>query len=310
MTSTEAPAPQARAPLDGLVVGLVGLGAMGSPMARHLLAAGADVLGHDLDAGAVRRHVERGGRASGAVSELAGCDVVVTSLPSAAALMATLAELGPVAQQRSSVLPVIETSTLSLEEKTSAQRTAATSRIHLVDCPVSGTSAQAELGDLVAFCSGLEDAVRGPVESVLAAVARATHDVGTFGNGTRMKLVANLLVAVHNVAAAEALLLAERSGLDLEQVIDAVGDGAGSSRMLQVRGPLMARRTYEPATARVAIFEKDLRAIHGQAAQVDSPTPLLDVAASLYDTAARQGRRDQDAACVFAVLDESTSGPG
>lgn len=292
--------------LDGVVVGLAGLGAMGTPMSRHLLVAGADVLGYDVDSAAVGRHVERGGRAVTTVAQLTAADVVITSLPSVEALRAVLGELAPATGGRETRLPVVETSTLSVEEKFEARVLAASGNVHLVDCPLSGTSAQAESRDLVAFCSGLDDSVRWPVLAALGAIGRATYDVGEFGNGTRMKLVANLLVAIHNVAAAEALLLAERSGLDLDLVIHAVGDGAGSSRMLQVRGPLMARRAYEPATARVAIFEKDLRAIREQAEQFDSPTPLLDVVESVYALAAEQGRREQDAASVFSVLDESS----
>jgi L-threonate 2-dehydrogenase len=122
-----------------------------------------------------------------------------------------------------------------------------------------------------------------------------------------MKLVANLLVAVHTAAAAEALLLAERSGLDPASVLEAVGDGAGSSRMLQVRGPLIEQRRYEPATARVSIFEKDMTAIRALAADVSAPTPLLDTVAPLYSEASRQGRADHDAASVFEVI--STMSP-
>ena len=133
-------------------------------------------------------------------------------------------------------------------------------------------------------------------------MTRQIHDLGEFGNGTRLKLVANLLVAVHNLSTAEALLLADRAGLDLDDVLPALVDGAGSSRMLKVRGPLMLRGDYEPATARVEMFRKDLRAIRELADDLATPTPLLSVTSTLYDAAAGQGRADQDTASIYATL--------
>ena len=137
---------------------------------------------------------------------------------------------------------------------------------------------------------------------MLSAFTRAQHDLGTFGQGTAMKLVANLLVAVHNAAAAEALLLAQRAGLDLEQVLTAVGDGAGGSRMLQVRGPLMAAGRYSPATATVATMQKDNGLIAEFAHDVASPTPLFSATRVLYEAAVAQDRLTEDTACVFGVL--------
>lgn len=290
---------------DPPVVGVAGLGAMGSPMSRQLLEAGLRVIGYDPDETALERHVDRGGIAAHQVGDLGAADVVITSLPSTSVVLQVLGELGRAAATRKRRLVVVETSTLSLEDKTTALAATAAWPLALVDCPVSGTSAQAEVGDLVGYYSGLQDADADAFRTVISAITREAYDVGPFGNGTRMKLVANLLVAVHNVAAAEALLLAERSGLDLDLVLRAVGDGAGSSRMLQVRGPLMVTRTFEPATARVAIFEKDLAAIHALADDVGSPTPLLDASGELYARAMSQGRGNHDAASVFGVLEGS-----
>ena len=172
----------------------------------------------------------------------------------------------------------------------------------LLDAPVSGTSAQAERGDLIVYLSGAGASQLALVTPVLEDMTRQIHDVGDFGNGTRLKLVANLLVAVHNLSTAEALLLADRAGLDLEQALPALVDGAGSSRMLEVRGPLMLNGDYEPATARVEMFRKDLRAIRELADHLASPTPLLAVTTALYDAAAAQGRAHQDTASIYATL--------
>lgn len=288
-------------------VGMIGLGVMGSAMSSHLLRAGIDVVGLDVDEARMDAHRRAGGRTAGSAREVAErCPVVITSLPHADALLAVLGGPGGV-REAGRPVRVVETSTLSLAEKRRA-REAAGPGVVLLDCPLSGTGRQAREGDVIAYLSGGGEEDRAAVLPVLGHITRACHDLGEFGNGTRMKLVANLLVAVHNAAAAEALLLAERAGLDLDRVLTAIGDGAGSSRMFQVRGPVMVAGDFDDAAMRVETFQKDLRIIAELAADVASPTPLLAVTATLYQAAVAQGRARQDTASVFAVLRTLTGG--
>lgn len=286
---------------DERTVGFVGLGAMGSPMSRHLLEAGWRVLGFDTAPEAVERHRERGGDTVEDPAQLRGMtSVIVTSLPTADALRSTLDRLA--GSPSDAELRVVEVSTLTLAEKQAAREQAGRAGMKLLDCPVSGTSAQAERGDLIIYASGASACDQTYVGPVLADMSREVYEVGAFGDGTKLKLVANLLVAIHNLSSAEALLLAERAGLDLKAVLPALVDGAGSSRMLQVRGPLMVAGDYENATARVEVFRKDLRAIRELADGLEVPTPLLAVTTTMYDAAAAQGRSQQDTASVYAVL--------
>ena len=113
----------------------------------------------------------------------------------------------------------------------------------LLDCPISGTGAQAREGDLVVYASGTRAAYRR-VSPVLDAFARAHYYVGPFGAGSKMKFVANLLVAIHNVATAEALVLAMKAGLDPGRGREARRRGRRSSRILQLRGPMMVKGDY------------------------------------------------------------------
>jgi L-threonate 2-dehydrogenase len=275
-------------------VGFVGLGVMGSAMSGHLLAAGFGVVGYDIDARRLTEHRRRGGLAASSVREVCQrCDLVVTSLPSEAAFTEVVEDL-------TAEVTVVETSTLPLEAKLAARRRLGA---RLLDCPLSGTGAQARDKDLVVFVSGDDTAAKQRVGVVLEAFARSWHDVGAFGNGTRLKIVANLLVAIHNLASAEALLLARRAGLDPERALRVLADSAGSSRMLEVRGPAMLAGEYEPAAMRVELFGKDLDLIASFAQAVGSPTPLFSASAPFYNTALAQGRGHQDTACLFAVLD-------
>ena len=194
---------------------------------------------------------------------------------------------------------VLETSTLPIEVKEDARQVLAAHGISLLDCPLSGTGEQARRGDVVAYLSG-DEAAKAQAAPVAAAMTRGVHDLGPFGNGSKMKFIANLLVAVHNVAAAEALLLAGRAGLDLATVLEAVGDGAGTSRMFEVRGPLMAAGEY-PAFGAHRGVRQGHRDHHGRSrGGSGTPTPLFSLASVFYRAALAQGRGDEDdLACVL-----------
>ncbi len=280
-------------------IGICGLGIMGSAMGANLVRAGFKVAGYDPLPRARRALVRAGGRALGSNGELARrCEIVITSLPSAAALEAAARELAGRARRG---LLVIETSTLPIEAKERARRVLAAAGATLLDCPLSGTGAQARTRDLAVYASGPRAAVRR-CAPVFEGFARAHYYVGAFGAGSKMKFVANLLVAIHNVSAAEALVLGRKAGLDPALVYKVVGDGAGSSRMFQVRGPMMVAEDYSDATMKVEIWQKDMAIIADFARSLGCPTPLFNASAPLYTAALAAGRGKQDTAAVHAVL--------
>jgi L-threonate 2-dehydrogenase len=283
-------------------VGLIGLGVMGSAIGALLLRAGAQVWGYDIDEARRAQLRDLGGQLAPSPAEMArSCPVVLTSLPTADDFQQVVS--GPDGLAAGGARPlVVELSTLSIADKQRGRAALAPTGAHLADSPLSGTGAQARTGDLVAYVSADDPADRARAIEVLALFTRAQYDVGAFGNGSRFKFVANLLVAIHNVAAAEALVLAEQAGLDLGLVLTAVADGAGGSRMLDVRGPLMTARSYDEATVRLSVFGKDIRLIGEFAASVGAATPLFAASAAIYDTALASGRADQDSACVAEVL--------
>lgn len=284
-------------------VGLLGLGIMGSAMSPHLLAAGFKVVGFDVSSAQLRAFVAAGGTPAASPREVAqSADIVISVLPSVKALDDVVT--GPdglLAAGRSGQI-LIEASTLPLEEKERVRSTAAP-RLTVLDCPLSGTGAQAVAKDLLVYASGDSAAIAHCIP-VFQGFARAHHDLGAFGNGSKMKFVANLLVSIHNVAAAEAFVLGMKAGLDPAAIYRVVGDGAGGSRMFTVRGPLMVEDVYEPATMKVEIWQKDMKIISDFATALDCPTPLLDACASVYTAAMAQGRGAQDTAAVCAVLAE------
>lgn len=300
--------------MDGAAVsvGVIGLGIMGSAIAANLRDAGFGVAGVDVDAGARERLRGRIDQVAASAGDLpAQACALVSSLPSSAALMQVCEALagaeagrGPRAGRR----VLAETSTLQVEDKLRARETLARAGIAMVDAPLSGTGAQARTRDLAVYASG-EPADIARLASVFDGFARVRHDVGAFGNGMRMKLVANLLVAIHNVSAAEALVFATRLGLDPARVVEVVGDGAGSSRMLQVRGPAMASRRWEEATMKVDVWGKDMAIIGEALAALAVPAPLFAACVPIYHAALAQGHALHDTASVYAVL-ERMAGEG
>jgi putative dehydrogenase len=285
-------------------IGMIGVGIMGSAMSANLIKAGYGVIGYDIDSGQVDALVRKGGSGAGCCREVAEqADVVITSLPSVEALQQVVnAKDGLVSAAKKNLI-VIETSTLTLEAKQSAHDSLNAVGMEILDCPLSGTGAQAVKKDIVVYASGNRKACEG-CEPIFNGFSRANYYVGEFGMGSKMKFVANLLVTIHNVSAAEALVLGMKAGLDPEIMIKAIGDGGGTSRMFEVRGPLMAAAKYDEVTMKVDMHQKDIKIISDFATKLNCPTPLLSVAAQIYTAALAGGRAKQDTAAVCAVLEE------
>jgi putative dehydrogenase len=273
---------------------------MGSAMSGNLIGAGFPVLGYDVLAQRRSEFSKAGGRATRSVRDLAKrTPIVITSLPSSAALLDVAADLAG-ARHRGQI--VVETSTLPIAIKERAHKLLAVQEVTLLDCPLSGTGAQARVKDLAVYASGLRSAYRR-CAPIFDGFARTHFFLGAFGAGSKMKFLANLLVAIHNVSAAEALVLGMKAGLDPATMVKVLGDGAGSSRMLQVRGPMMVRDDYTDAAMKVGVWQKDMQIITDFARELECPTPLFAATSAIYNAAMAQGFAESDTASVCAVLE-------
>jgi 3-hydroxyisobutyrate dehydrogenase-like beta-hydroxyacid dehydrogenase len=275
-------------------VGVIGLGIMGSAMSANLVKAGFDVRGYDI-VPARRAALKRAGGKPTSISALKS-EVLITSLPSAEALHA-------VVQQIKRKCIIVETSTLPIEDKVKARDAAKRNGIALLDCPLSGTGAQARTGDLVVFGSGERKAFE-KARSIFPGFSRAHHYLGAFGNGSKMKYVANLMVAIHNVSAAEAFVLGMKAGLSPRAIYDVQANGAGTSRMFQVRGPMMVKGRYDDVTMKNEVWQKDMKIIGEFAAKLGVPTPLFNASAAIYSAAMAQGYGKLDTGAVCAVMEK------
>ncbi len=282
-------------------IGVVGLGLLGHAVASRLIKAGHAVVGFDVLSDRVAALTDMGGKAAPSAAAVGqSAEAVCTLLPSLATVEeATLGPAGILAGARPG-LTVLQMSTISptLTERLAREVTARGPGF--LDCPVSGTSAMVERGNGLFFVGGeraLYDRWRPVLESVLP---RAVF-VGRAGQAMVLKLVANLLVALHSAAAAEALTLARRAGLDLDVVLEALTASAANSRMLEVRGPMMARGDF-PAQMKLDLFMKDLHLMQEAAAGVGAPLPLTDLAERLYAAAHASGHGSEDLSVVITAL--------
>jgi L-threonate 2-dehydrogenase len=287
-------------------VGIVGLGIMGGAIACNLVERGWRVIGFDTDATRRAELALANVAIAGDVGQVArDAPIIMTSLPSPAAVEQVAQEIASSGQ---SPRIVVELSTLSIADKLRFESALKKAGHIALDCPLSGTGAQARNRDLIVYASGDGGAI-AQCSDLFADFAKQSADLGQFGNGSRMKFVANHLVAIHNVATAEAMVLAERAGLDPKTVVDLVGPGAGGSRMFQMRAPMMVEGIYEPATMKVSTWQKDMAIIAQFADAIGCETPLFTLTQPVYTEAMAMGLGDQDTAAVFEVLKKTILTP-
>jgi 3-hydroxyisobutyrate dehydrogenase-like beta-hydroxyacid dehydrogenase len=281
-------------------VGVIGLGIMGGSFSRNLVAAGWRVVGFDIVAGKRKELFKAGVEiAENAKAVAAAAPIIITSLPKPEALIATAKAIAAAGLPRRIVA---ECSTFTIEDKENAEKILRTAGHVTLDCPVSGTGSQAKSGDLVIYASGDRKAI-AKVKPVFAGFSRKLYDVGTFGNGSRMKYVANLLVAINNVASAEAMVLGMKAGLDPRTIFEMISNGAGNSRVFELRAPMMVKNDYSDATMKCSVWQKDMDVIGAFAKKMRVPTPLFSATIPVYAAALKSGHANDDTAAVCAVLE-------
>ena len=287
-----------------LSVGVIGLGIMGGSFARNLLADGQTVTGFDILEDNVRSIVKLGGQAGVSPEDVASrVDVVITSLPTVRAFHEVMTGENGLAAAANDGLIVIECSTFPIAEKQAGHDALKAVGTIMLDCPISGTGAQAVNKDLSVYGSGSEDAFN-KCQPVFKGFTNYAFYVGEFGNGSKMKFVANHLVHVHNVASAEAMVLGMKAGLDPQTIFDVIKVGAGNSRIFELRAPMMVEDDYSKATMKMEVWLKDMTTIGEFASELNCPTPLFTAGRDVYQSGLAKGMHGLDTASVCRVLEE------
>lgn len=283
-----------------ITVGIVGVGNMGLPIARNLLGKGFTTLGYRR--GPMDSFLAAGGIPVSSPQELAaGCDAVITILPSVEALEEVVSGEKGLVEGAGPGLIAIEMSGMPVEVKERQFDALRPLGVEMLDCPITGMPPMVADRTAVILGSGAKEAFED-CNSIFDAITDTTHYLGEFGMGSKMKFVSHTLVAIHNLAAAEAMALSEKAGFDLEQVVEVISNSAASSNAFKTRAPMMAAREFLPPQAPVSLLQEAVQQTLGFAEKTGSPTPLLSVVGECCERAVEQGLGDQDTAALFWVL--------
>ena len=285
-------------------IGFIGLGRMGLPMSYNLLNAGFDLSVHNRSQPNVLEIAAAGATPAASTVEITQhCDIILACLPD----ISTSEEifLGPegvIANTRPGQI-LIDHSTVGMSTSKACAEAAEAKGASFLDAPISGGTERAENGTLVIMVGGPEEAFEA-VLPVFDAMGTTVRYTGPTGTGTTVKLANQLLVGVHTLAAAEAILMGAKSGADPALVYELVSSGWGQSFMLDRNSSVMLDQTYEDARAPVRTILKDLGLIQDLARSIDTPTPAGDVAYKLFTQAAEAGLGDLDMPGVLRLLEK------
>ena len=281
-------------------VAVIGLGRMGLPIARNLLERGFAVTGYRRTPSG-ELAASGGTVADSAAKAVAEASVVLSIVPDAdAAEDVVTGPAGTLAGMRPGTVH-IEMSTIPVERKLVLRRAVRAAGGDLLDCPISGTPGMVGPRLATTFVSGDQDSV-DMVRPVLDAISGPWVYTGEFGTGARLKYVANMLLASHTAAAAEAIQLARGLGLDLELVQHTLDHSIGSSEIWRQRGPVMRDRRWSPPPGPIGTLHPILEQIAGAAGGAGLDPPVFGAAKALFDQAMANGWADLDISAVHDQL--------
>ena len=282
-------------------IGSIGLGAMGGSYAKFLIEDNYTVYGVDPDTQNAEIFTSLGGVLLNNISDLIDkSDVIILSLPTVPIFKEVINEIVVNGKSNESKI-LIDMNTISLDDKIQTKNKLEKLNISMVDAPVSGTGAQAKVKDIVVMSSG-DKTIVDECDDIFRSFSKQNIYVGEFGNGIKFKIMANLLVTVHNTVTAEALLLGQKAGLEERMIYEVLNAGAATSVMLDKRMPLMINKNYEPATASMRIFLKDIDVITDYLKSNNLNSPTFEAAANLYNQSKENIPITYDTAAIYEQL--------
>src|SRR3989304_8215800 len=256
-------------------IAVVGVGLMGTSLARHLLAAGFAVTVHDLDPAKVEAIVKEGGKKADSPDRGARqVDVIMLSLPNSHIVNEVVRDTLKLFETGRKGLVVVDTSTPDPEMSAELAAQLRQKGIEMLDAPISGTSEMFVEKDVILMVGGNEQVFR-ECEPIFSAMSKEAFFMGKNGAGAVTKLVANLVLTLNRMALAEGLTLAQKAGLDRLQTLEVLKKSAAYSKAMDQKGYRMVKKQFLPPASRLASSYKDARLILTLGARLDCPFPLI-----------------------------------
>ena len=284
-------------------VGFIGLGRMGLPMCYRLLQAGFDLTVHNRSQDKVERISQDGARpARSTVEATQDAEVLLACLPDIAAVEEVFLGKGGIIENARPGQILVDHSTVGIKTSRACADAAEKKGALFLDAPISGGTERATDGTLTIMVGGPQQAYDQALP-VFDAMGATVRRLGPTGAGTTVKLINQLLVGIHSVAAAEAMLLGAKSGADPALVFEVLNSGWAQSFMLSRNAPVMLDRDFEGVRTQINVFLKDLGLVEELAHELNTPTPAGDVAFKLLKEAVRQGLGEKDGAAVVLPLE-------
>ena len=287
-------------------VGFIGLGRMGLPMAYRLLSAGFDLTVHNRSQGKVQEIAAAGAKAATSVAEaVQESEIVLACLPDVATSEEIfLGDDGIAANARPGQV-LVDHSTVGMATSKACAAAAEAKGAFFLDAPISGGTERAADGTLTIMAGGLSDAYQRALPSFDVMGATVRH-IGPTGTGTVVKLVNQLLVGIHLVAAAEAMIVGAKAGADPALVFEVVNSGWGHSFMLDRNVPVMLDRDFDGVRTQIKVFHKDMGLIQDLTKELGIDLPGANLAYNFLTQAVENGLGDMDAGASVMLLEEQT----
>jgi 3-hydroxyisobutyrate dehydrogenase-like beta-hydroxyacid dehydrogenase len=288
-------------------VGFIGLGRMGLPMSYRLLQAGFDLTVHNRSQRKVQEIAKDGAHPAGSTAEVTrAADILLTCLPDIETVEKVFLDEGGIIENARQGQVLVDHSTVGVKTSKRCAAEAEKKGALFLDAPISGGTERAADGTLSIMAGGPKEAYDRalPVFEVMGTTVR---HIGPTGTGTTVKLVNQLLVGLHSLAAAEGMLLGAKSGADPQLVFEVVNSGWGQSFMLGRNAPVMMDRDFDGVRTQIKVFLKDLGLVHELAQELKVPTPGADLVYQLLQEAADKGLGDLDGAAIVVPLEKEAS---
>ena len=285
-------------------IAVVGVGLMGSSLARHLLSAGYPVTVHDTDPAKVEALVMLGARKSPSPEAITPeVDVIMLSLPNSHVVNDVVTNSLKLLEKGRRGQILVDASTPDPDLSVALASRLREKGIEMLDGTISGTSEMFAVKDAIFMVGGSEAAFR-ECEPLFRAAARNAYYMGPNGTGGNTKLVVNLVLSLNRMALAEGLTLAAKAGLDQAQMLKVLQDSAAASRAMEQKGERMVRRNFGKPASELSTSYKDARLILGLGAKLDCPLPLMSLYVQALASEISKGRKHLDPATIIQFYSE------